>query len=62
MLGAMNARILGVGNQPVVRNKFAPVAKEIGAARHYDKGMIGDILAGTAIAYGIGKFVMIYFT
>ncbi len=45
----------------VVRNNFAPVSKEIGAALHYDKAMIGDILAGTAIAYGIGKFVMGYF-
>jgi OPA family glycerol-3-phosphate transporter-like MFS transporter len=44
-----------------VRNNFAPVSKEIGAALHYDKAMIGDILAGTAIAYGVGKFVMGYF-
>src|SRR6266550_8767476 len=44
----------------IVRNNFAPVSKEIGAALHYDKSMIGDILAGTAIAYGIGKFVMGY--
>ncbi|HWQ91859.1 MAG TPA: MFS transporter [Clostridia bacterium] len=45
----------------VVRNNFAPVSKEIGAALHYDKDMIGNILAGTAIAYGLGKFVMGYF-
>ncbi len=45
----------------VVRNNFAPVSKEIGAALHYDKAMTGDILAGTAMAYGIGKFVMGYF-
>src|SRR6266446_8325117 len=45
----------------IVRNNFAPVSKEIGAALHYDKSMIGDILAGTALAYGIGKFVMGYF-
>src|SRR5438034_11319183 len=45
----------------IVRNNFAPVSKKIGAALHYDKSMIGDILAGTAIAYGIGKFVMGYF-
>lgn len=42
----------------VVRNNLGVVAKEMGAALHYDKAMIGDILAGTAIAYGIGKFVM----
>jgi len=44
----------------VVRNNFAPVAKEVGEALHYDKSMIGDILAGTALAYGLGKFVMGY--
>jgi OPA family glycerol-3-phosphate transporter-like MFS transporter len=45
----------------LVRNNFAPVSKEIGAALGYDKVMIGNILAVTAIAYGIGKFVMGYF-
>ena len=45
----------------LVRNNFAPVSKEIGAALHYDKVMIGDILASTAIAYGTGKLVMGYF-
>src|SRR3954462_11599537 len=42
----------------VVRNNFAPVSREIGEALHYDKNMIGNILAGTALAYGIGKLVM----
>src|SRR3989442_15911209 len=45
----------------VVRNNFAPVSKEIGAALHYDKAMIGNILAGTALAYGVGKLVMGFF-
>lgn len=45
----------------VVRNNLAPVARELGAALHYDKNMIGNIMAGTAIAYGVGKFVMGYF-
>jgi len=45
----------------VVRNNFAPVSKEIGAALGYDKVMIGNILAATAFAYGIGKLVMGYF-
>ncbi|MBI5381965.1 MAG: MFS transporter [Opitutae bacterium] len=44
----------------VVRNNFAPVSKEIGEALHYDKLMIGDIIAYSAIAYGVGKFVMGY--
>jgi len=45
----------------IVRNNFAPVSKEIGAALHYDKVMIGNILAGTAVAYGVGKLIMGYF-
>jgi OPA family glycerol-3-phosphate transporter-like MFS transporter len=46
----------------LVRNNLAPVAKEMGAALHYDKAMIGDILAGTAMAYGVGKLVMGFFS
>jgi len=46
----------------LVRNNFAPVSKEIGAVLQYDKAMVGDILAGTALAYGLGKFVMGYFS
>ncbi len=37
-----------------VRNNFAPVSKEIGAALHYDKAMIGDIPAGTAGMLSMG--------
>jgi OPA family glycerol-3-phosphate transporter-like MFS transporter len=44
----------------LVRNNLAPVSKEVGAALHYDKVMIGNILSGTAIAYGVGKFIMGY--
>ena len=44
----------------IVRNNFAPVSKEIGAALHYDKDMIGNILLGTSVAYGLGKLVMGY--
>lgn len=45
----------------IVRNNLAPVQMEMGDALGYDKSMLGSILAGTAIAYGIGKFVMGYF-
>ena len=45
----------------IIRNNFAPVSREIGAALHYDNSMIGDIIAGTSIAYGLGKLVMGYF-
>lgn len=45
----------------VVRNNLAPVALEIEVALQYNKIMIGNIFAATAISYGIGKFVMGYF-
>ncbi len=45
----------------IVRNNFSPVQTAIGAALHYDKLMLGDIIAATAIAYGVGKFVMGHF-
>ncbi|MDI1248023.1 MAG: MFS transporter [Lacunisphaera sp.] len=52
------ASFVGYAMFYVVRNNLGVVAKELGAALHYDKAMIGDILAGTAIAYGVGKLVM----
>ncbi len=42
----------------MVRNNLSPVAKEMGDALMYDKSMLGLIMAGTAISYGTGKFVM----
>jgi MFS transporter, OPA family, glycerol-3-phosphate transporter len=45
----------------IVRNNFAPVSKQIGEALHYNKLMLGNILAGTAVAYGVGKLVMGFF-
>jgi OPA family glycerol-3-phosphate transporter-like MFS transporter len=44
----------------VVRNNLGVVAKEMGEALSYDKSMLGDIMAATAIAYGIGKLLMGY--
>lgn len=51
---------IGYASFYVVRNNLGVVAKEMGAALAYNKSMIGDILAATAIAYGIGKFLMGY--
>jgi OPA family glycerol-3-phosphate transporter-like MFS transporter len=45
----------------IVRNNLAPVSKPFMEALHYDEVMVGHILSGTAIAYGLGKFVMGYF-
>ena len=41
----------------LVRNNLATVAKDIEGALGYDYNMIGNILAVSAIAYGIGKFL-----
>ena len=45
----------------MVRNNLAPVSLEMGKALNYSKPMIGDILLGTSVAYGIGKLVMGFF-
>lgn len=42
----------------LVRNNLAPVARELGQVAGYTKSDIGDFLAATAIAYGVGKFIM----
>jgi len=41
-----------------VRNNLPVVSKELGQALAYSKSQIGDLLALTAIAYGIGKFLL----
>jgi len=41
-----------------VRNNLPVVSKEMGQALHYSKSQIGDLLALTAIAYGLGKFIL----
>ncbi len=42
----------------LVRNNLPVVSKEMGQALGYSKGQIGDLLAITAISYGVGKFIM----
>ncbi len=42
----------------LVRNNLSVVAKDMENALHYSHSMIGNILAITAITYGIGKFLM----
>ena len=41
-----------------VRNNLPVVSREMGMALHYSKGQIGNILAATAISYGVGKLFM----
>ena len=51
---------LGYATFYLVRNNLGVVAKEMGAALHYDKSDLGNILAASAMAYGVGKFLMGY--
>jgi OPA family glycerol-3-phosphate transporter-like MFS transporter len=41
-----------------VRNNLPVVSREMGFALHYSKEQVGNILAATAISYGIGKLFM----
>jgi OPA family glycerol-3-phosphate transporter-like MFS transporter len=54
----LESTFIGYATFYFVRNNLPVVSKEIGEALHYSKGQIGDMLAMTAIAYGIGKFVL----
>lgn len=54
----MESTFLGYGTFYLVRNNLSPVAKEIEGALHYTHSTIGDILAITAISYGLSKFLM----
>ena len=54
----LESTFIGYATFYLVRNNLPVVSMEIGHALHYSKGQIGDMLALTAIAYGIGKFVM----
>ena len=42
----------------LVRNNLSTVAKDLGTVLSYDHNMIGNILALSSIAYGLGKFLM----
>jgi len=54
----MEATFIGYSTFYLVRNNLAVVAKDMQGALRYDEGMIGSILAITAITYGLGKFIM----
>jgi OPA family glycerol-3-phosphate transporter-like MFS transporter len=54
----LEATFIGYATFYFVRNNLPVVSKEMGQALHYSKSQIGDLLALTAIAYGVGKFLM----
>ena len=54
----LESTFIGYATFYFVRNNLPVVSKEMGQALHYSKGQIGDMLALTAISYGVGKFLM----
>ena len=54
----LEASFIGYATFYLVRNNLSTVAKDIEGALHYDYSMIGNILAISAISYGVGKFFM----
>ena len=54
----LESTFIGYATFYVVRNNLPVVSKEMGQALHYSKSQIGDLLAMTAISYGIGKFLL----
>jgi OPA family glycerol-3-phosphate transporter-like MFS transporter len=54
----MEATFLGYAAFYLVRNNLSVVSKDMKEALGYLDSQIGDILAVTAICYGLGKFVM----
>lgn len=53
----LESTFLGYAMFYLVRNNFSTVAKDMEGALGYNYNMIGNILAFSAIAYGIGKFI-----
>ncbi|MEA1950687.1 MAG: MFS transporter [Planctomycetota bacterium] len=57
-LNILTTTYIGYALFYLLRNNLSTVSKEIEGALSYDHSMIGDILAVSAIAYGLGKFFM----
>ncbi len=54
----LEATFIGYATFYLVRNNLPVVSKEVGSVLGYDKAQIGDMLAATAISYGLGKFLL----
>src|SRR3954468_23984648 len=57
-LRALEVAFIGYGMFYLVRSNLDVVTLEMQDALHYTKEMIGDIVAMTAITYGLSKFIM----
>ena len=54
----IESTFIGYATFYIVRNNLSTVAKDMENVLFYDYSMIGNILAISAITYGIGKFLM----
>jgi OPA family glycerol-3-phosphate transporter-like MFS transporter len=54
----MESTFIGYAIFYLVRNNLPVVSKEMAQSLNYSKGQVGDLLAITAISYGVGKFIM----
>lgn len=54
----LEATFIGYATYYIVRNNLPVVSREIASELAYSKSQIGDMLAATALAYGLGKFLM----
>jgi OPA family glycerol-3-phosphate transporter-like MFS transporter len=55
---ALESTFLGYAAFYLVRNNVPVVTKELHDALHYNESQVGDILAVTALTYGLSKFLM----
>lgn len=55
---ALEATFLGYAFYYLVRNNVSVVALEMQGSLNYSKSMIGNIMATTALSYGLSKFLM----
>ena len=54
----LESTFIGYATFYLVRNNLSVVSKDMQTAMSYDANMIGNILAISAITYGLGKFLM----
>ena len=57
-LQMLEATFIGYAMFYLVRNNFSPVQKDIAGALSYDPAQIQNIVAMTAMSYGVGKFLL----
>jgi len=55
---ALEATFIGYATYYLLRDNIPIVTKEMAGSLHYTREMLGDIMAVTALCYGVSKFLM----